>query len=86
MKKNYTNLKAFVERAASGEQFVYHTGVLASDRKNDDTLEDTAQEAMKYYQAGRVELMQRKLKPNRYEYVAVRQTEIAQRKFKGCYA
>lgn len=83
--KKYNTIKQFVSNAKDGERFVYHSGDLASDRKDNDDLNKVALTAMDYYQRGFVELFQKKLSRGKYEYIAERCTNVGRRFFRGCY-
>lgn len=77
-------LKKFVNKSQFGDRHVYHTGSLSNDRQKDSDLNDTAKEALELYQKGLIELIQKKIGKNNYQYIAVR-TETERRYFSGCY-
>jgi hypothetical protein len=62
-----------------GQHIVYHRGSLMFDRKVDNVLgmearrvDETAKAAWAAYMCGEVELVQRKIAPLKYEYIAIR--------------
>lgn len=81
-----TTLKGFINKSRRGDEFIYHVGDLARDRKDNPTLNEVAHQAMDFFQRGFLELCQRRLGDNSYEYVAVRTTDVGRRPFTGCYA
>jgi hypothetical protein len=58
---------------------VYHTGVLAIDRKKDAALDARARGLLDRAEAGQVVLYQRRIGPGKFEYIAV-QTAAASRR------
>lgn len=63
-------------RLAHGKEYVYHTGFLACDRtragEQGVKALAAAKSAYKAYQSGLVYLVQRKLGPYKFQYIAVR--------------
>lgn len=83
--KKYSSLKKFVAEAKRGEQFIYHTGNLAIDRQKTSIIDEAASLALDLYLKGSVELCQRRVAKNIYDYIAVRQ-DLGKRAWRGCYA
>lgn len=83
--KSFNNLNQFINDASRGDTYVYHTGCLAFDRQGNDLLDKRASEMLEYYQRGFVELIQRRVGKNKFEYTAVRTNNVGRRYFTGCY-
>lgn len=61
--------------ARKGEKIIYHTGWLMTDRRfgpTFDRVHAVATAAMEAWNDARVHLVQRRLGPNVYEYIAVK--------------
>lgn len=83
--KTFKGPTQFINDAERGDSFVYHTGSLAIDRQGNDALDKQASDMLEYYQRGFVELIQRRVGKNKFEYVAVRTMDVGRRYFTGCY-
>jgi len=81
----FRNLKAFVDEGKKGDKYVYHTGMLSIDRQENDLLNKTANDILELYQRGFVEIFQRRLGKNKFEYYAIRTNDVGRRYFSGCY-
>lgn len=76
------NFKAWYAQSFRGKSYVYHVGYLARDRETkprDDTekayyaeIANVANYAYKLQEAGKVSLVQRRLEPMKFEYIAVK--------------
>lgn len=53
-----------------GERYIYHRGNLFRDR-HDETVRSLAKAVLRSYAAGQVELTQRRLGFEQYEYIAI---------------
>ena len=88
----FKSFKKFIETSDRGDKYVYHRGFLMVDRKNNDIVAKTAQNALDWYEKGILNLVQRKISEGTeniapvYEYVAVRVYNVNPRPFVGCYA
>lgn len=50
----------------------YYTGFLFADRQRDPVVDELGKEAYKAFKDGRVLLVQRRVRPNIYDYIAVK--------------
>lgn len=76
------NFKAWYANALRGKSYVYHVGYLAKDRETkgrDDTekayydeIKRLADYAYKLHEAGKVSLVQKRVEPMRFEYIAIK--------------
>lgn len=80
----YKSLKHFVNESGRNETYVYHTGNLAIDRTNNESLNKRANYALEQYQEGFIELVQKKMK-DKTAYMAIRSYHEGKRPFRGCY-
>lgn len=85
MKNKFKSFKSFVDEGQRGDEYVYHTGLLAKDRKENDVLNKAASNALEWYQKGLIDLFQRRVGKYSCEYIARRVTHVGARKFRGCY-
>lgn len=76
------NFKAWYTQSFRGKSYVYHVGYLARDRETkprDETekayyaeIANVANYAYKLHEAGKVSLVQRRLEPMKFEYIAIK--------------
>lgn len=85
MKNKFKSFRTFMDEGRRGEEYIYHTGLLAKDRRENDILNKVANNALDGYQRGSIDLFQRRVSKYICEYVARRTPQSGQRKFKGCY-
>ena len=78
--------ESWVKIARPGDRLTYHVGLLATDRERSEMLakhntyahvyyepiHSVGLYAMYYYEQGVLELVQRKMKPGVYEYIAIK--------------
>lgn len=65
--------------AQPGDKIVYHVGHLGRDRKSGPdflAIENTAQAARQAFEDGKVTLVQHRVMPDIYEYVAIAKGEV----------
>lgn len=71
--------ESMVRNARPGESFVYHVGNLSADRVTPDRFhtpfEAVARRMLHLYERGFVDLVQRKIDADVYEYIAIRKRE-----------
>lgn len=80
-----TELQALLSSARRGDAIVYHTGFLLNDRQKGSQLEATADAAWAEHLAGRCTLVQRRLGPSSYEYIAIKLDPARPVRYIGCY-
>lgn len=76
------NFKAWYVNSLRGKSYVYHVGYLARDRETKgkdpteqayyDEIKRVADHAYRLQEEGRVSLVQRRLEPMKFEYIATK--------------
>jgi hypothetical protein len=64
-------LAAAVKALPPGSVVHYHVGFLLRDRATSPASKASGVAAMALYEAGKIDLLQRRLEPDRYEYLAI---------------
>ena len=67
-----TDFSAFIREAEPGWTLTYHTGDLAKDRAHDRALDELAAAVLAASVAGNVDLWQRRVGSQQFEYIAAR--------------
>ena len=72
------DIHEFVETSQPYDAYVYYTGFIAKDREDKSKpelaryVQQVARAAMEMSDKGKIFLVQRKLRPMQYEYIAIR--------------
>ena len=75
----------FQLKMRGGKRFVYYTGFMVFDREKNVPADNVARCAWSFMLDGKVVLTQRKIGPQKYEYIAMPTKEINPPVFTGCY-
>jgi hypothetical protein len=78
-------MKDWLKAAAPRSQFTYFVGNLSEEAAYSKEIMKLQLEALAAWEAGEVELIQRKLSTGGYEYIMIKRVATRGRRFEGCY-